>query len=84
MNRTFIALFTIAAALLAGCTDTQRASIAAYGTAGTVVCYSGGHEFYRGVSTGVIRNAEHSDGYEFKDAASGKLVRVNGDCLVQN
>lgn len=69
---------------LPGCTDTQRASLAAYGNPGTVQCYSGGKLFYEGKSTGVIRNAQHSDGYEFKDAATGKLVRVNGDCLVQN
>lgn len=83
MIKTFLTIFALSA-LAAGCTDTERARFGALGSSGTVVCYSGGHEFYRGTSTGKIHNAEHSDGYEFKDAATGKLVRVQGDCLVQN
>jgi hypothetical protein len=71
-------------ACLAGCSDTTIARISAIGSAGHVTCYSGGHVIYDGNSTGKIENAHASDGYEFKDAATGRLVRVSGDCLVTN
>lgn len=78
------AAICFAVAAISGCTDTDRASLGAYGTPSTVQCYSGGKLFYDGKSTGRVQNAAHSDGYEFKDAATGKLVRINGHCLVQN
>lgn len=84
INPSIIAFSGLLMLSVGACTDTDMANLSAYGSSGTVVCYSGGKEFYSGKSTGRIQNAAHSDGYEFKDAATGKLVRVNGDCLVQN
>jgi len=72
------------AVTLSACTDTSRASIGAYGSSGTITCYSGGKEIYKGTSTGRIQTVQNSDGWEFKDAATGKFVRVSGDCLIQN
>lgn len=34
--------------------------------------------------TGKVQNAKKSDGYEFKDSKTGKLVRVSADCIVEN
>lgn len=70
--------------VLASCTDTQKAQFATLGTSSEIVCYSGGREIYRGRSTGVVQNEEQSDGWKFKDAATGTLVRVSGDCVVTN
>jgi hypothetical protein len=68
----------------AGCSDAERARLGALGSAGTVKCYSGGRLFYEGRSTGKIYSEQTSDGWFFKDANTGKLVRVSGDCLVEN
>jgi hypothetical protein len=70
--------------LLCGCTDTYVASISAIGSAGQVVCYSGGKEILNTWSTGKIQTTANSDGWEFKDAATGKFTRVSGDCVVRN
>lgn len=70
--------------VLAGCTDAERANMTTLGSAGDVVCYSGGREVYRGRSTGKILSEEHSDGWQFVDQATGKFIRVSGDCLITN
>jgi len=67
-----------------GCTDATRSSIGSYGEAADVKCYSGGVLIYDGSSTGKVATTQHSDGWEFKDAKTGKFVRVSGDCLVEN
>lgn len=77
----FIMLIT---ALLVGCTDTDRAKFAALGNPGEITCYSGGNEIYHGFSTGKVLNAHKSDGYEFEEAGSNKLIRITADCIVKN
>lgn len=72
------------ALLVAGCTDTDMASIGALGRAGTITCYSGGKVIYEGKSTGRIQTVEHSDGWEFEEAQTGAFIRVSGDCLIRN
>lgn len=67
-----------------GCTDTQVGRIGALGKPAEIVCYSGGREIYRGVSTGKVLNARESDGYEFIEAGTDKLVRTNADCIIRN
>src|SRR5277367_3077140 len=67
-----------------GCTDTNVASLMAYGSSGEIVCYSGGQVIYKGRSTGKIQTVTQSDGWEFKDASTGKFVRVSGACVIQN
>lgn len=66
------------------CTDGAAARLAAIGDAGDVTCYSGGTVIYKGRSTGKIAAEEQSDGWYFKDAATGKLVRLSGDCVITN
>lgn len=68
----------------AGCTDTARSRLAALGQPGEVTCYSGGKEIYHGFSTGKVFNAQESDGYEFQEAGTNKLVRITADCIVKN
>lgn len=70
--------------LMTACTDTERGRMAALGDPATVVCYSGGKEIYSGRSTGKVLNGTSSDGYEFIEAETHKLVRVSGDCVVHN
>lgn len=70
------------ALVLAGCTDTDRARFGAISMAGDIVCFSGGREIYRGRSTGVIQNVQNSHGWQFKDDATGHLIRLSGDCII--
>ena len=79
MRFVLLALF-----VMIGCTDAEWEQYATLGESGEIVCYSGGKEIYRGRSTGKIETESHSDGWFLKDASTGKLVRVSGDCVIQN
>lgn len=70
--------------ILSACTDASRANWGSLGSPGDIACYSGGKAIYSGKSTGKIETVLKSDGWEFKDAATGKFVRVSGDCVIQN
>ena len=75
-----ITLFT----LLLACSDTELAQFEAIGEPGHITCYSGGGIIFEGDSTGKIATEEGSDGWKFMDAASERLVRVSGDCVIRN
>lgn len=77
-------LLGIMFAFYISCTDAQCAGVGAFGTAGHIVCYSGGKVIYEGDSTGKIETETHSDGWNFKDAKTGKFIRVSGQCLITN
>jgi hypothetical protein len=74
-------LFLIA---LAGCTRAQMSQIGALGSPGHITCYSGGKVIYEGDSTGKIATEDRSDGWFFEDAATRRLVRVSGACVINN
>ena len=70
--------------LLIACSDTEIAQLTAIGEPGHITCYSGGQVIFEGDSTGKIATEEQSDGWKFMDAATGRLIRVSGDCLIRN
>jgi hypothetical protein len=70
--------------MLIGCTDAEFANLTTLGDSGHVKCYSGGEVIYEGDSTGKIATTSQSDGWEFKEAATGKFVRVSGTCVIKN
>jgi hypothetical protein len=79
------ALTVVAFALVAvGCTDTERSSWGALGNPAHITCWSGTLKTYEGDSTGRVAATNHSDGWEFREAGTGKFVRVSGACLVKN
>lgn len=77
-------LFLVSILFLFGCTDAEMAQIASVGDAGLIKCYSGGVLIYEGLSTGKISTEKQSDGWFFKDSKTKKLIRVSGDCLIEN
>ncbi len=82
-SRTLTLGFALAATTLAGCTDAAKARRESYGDEANVTCYSGGQKIYEGRSTGKIERAESgSDGYYFRDKATGRLREVSGDCNI--
>lgn len=70
--------------LLLACTDTYKAKWKSVGEAGHITCYSGGQVIYDGDSTGRVNTVVNSDGWEFMDAKTNRLVRVSGDCVIRN
>ena len=74
----FIILFT-------SCTDAQFSKrVANYGNSFKIEMYSGGVIVRSWISTGKVATEAQSDGYFFKDAATGKLVEVSGDIVITN
>jgi len=69
---------------LASCTDATMSQITTYGSTARILCYSGGQVILDTTSTGKIASEEHSDGWYFKDSKTGKLIRTNADCIVEN
>lgn len=69
---------------LTGCTDANMKQWTTLGSSGHITCYSGGKVIYDGYSTGKIASELQSDGWFFQDMKTGKLIRVSGDCLVEN
>jgi len=87
MRTILFALFAVilASAFLAamcGCTDAERSTFAAYGTAHRVQLYSGGQLVGEWQSTGKVLCETNSDGYKFCDASTQKLVRVSGVLVI--
>jgi hypothetical protein len=75
--------FSIAFLLVfVGCTDAGVSAFQAYGEAAHVVCHSGGKVIFDGCSTGRVLNSNQSDGYKFRDALTGRLVEVSGECFI--
>lgn len=79
-----IAMMVALALTLAACTDTDRASIGAYGSSGHITCYSGNITTFDGDSTGRIQTVDRSDGWEFKDAKTNRFKRISGACVITN
>lgn len=77
-------LIVVLVMTLYGCTDASRAQLGSLGNPGTIECYSGGKAIYIGKSTGKIATEQGSDGWYFNDAATDRLVRVSGDCVIKN
>lgn len=69
--------------VLLGCTDATRASIGAYGQSHRIRMFNGGKLVAEWHSTGKVTSMSDSDGWQFKDKATGKLVRVGGDVIIE-
>lgn len=85
MNRTLlIASLLAVAAASAGCTDVSRAQFSAYSTPHRITMYSATGQVIKVWETdGKVANASGSDGYEFKDKATGKLIMVSGSVIIE-
>jgi hypothetical protein len=79
----FVILLVGLACLSLNCTDATMASFAAYGAEHHVRMYNGGILVAEWYSTGKVTSISKSDGWQFKDKATGKLVRVGGDVIIE-
>lgn len=77
----FILLLVILSSI--GCTSADRAKLGSIGSHHKITLYSGGIAVRTWHSSGVIQNEEHSDGFYFMDDATGKLIRVSGQIVIE-
>jgi hypothetical protein len=74
-------MMLLTAIVASACTDAQWSKLTKPGTPAQVKCYSGGQIILDTKSTGAIINEQGSDGYYFRDAATGHLVETSGQCV---
>jgi uncharacterized lipoprotein YehR (DUF1307 family) len=84
MKRVSILFVVIATIFMVSCTDSEREKMFNYGNEFKVEMYSGGQLVRSWISTGKVNSEEGSDGYYFKDKATGNLVEVSGDIVITN
>lgn len=77
-----LAIVVIGAVAMAGCTDARMAKLTNFGKGASIKCYSGASVIYDGNSTGKVASEAKSDGYAFKDAKTGALMEVSGNCII--
>ena len=68
---------------LIGCTDAFKADIGGYGKEHRIRMYNGGALVAEWVSTGKVESMSDSDGWQFMDKETRKLVRVGGDVIIE-
>lgn len=67
-----------------GCTDVGKATISAYGRPHSITLYAAnGTVIKQWFTDGKINSAGSSDGYEFLDRATGRMVQVSGTVVVE-
>jgi len=84
MKKGSVLLVVIATLFMVSCTDSKREKLFNYGNEFKVEMYSGGQLVRSWISTGKVNSEQGSDGYYFKDKATGKLVEVAGDIVITN
>ena len=82
-RKTLMSVAIVASLMSIGCTDAKRASFASYGAEHTVTMYNGGKMVRQWTSTGKVTSMSDSDGWQFMDKETRKLVRVGGDVIIE-
>ena len=77
-------LSCVVSTMMLSCTDARREKLLNYGNEFRVDMYSGGKLVKSWTSSGKVNSEQGSDGYYFKDKATGKLVEVAGDVVITN
>jgi hypothetical protein len=82
MKKLFVLLTVIVA--LSSCKDATRSQFNALGKHHIITMYGcDGKIIKQWESTGSVSNEEHSDGWYFEDAATGKLIEVTGPIVIE-
>jgi len=83
MKKIVLSIFTLGVfAALYGCSDAGKAKMFGYGNKFKVEVISCGKVFRTYTSTGKVLSEKDSDGYYFKDEATGRLVEVAGEVII--
>ena len=83
-NFYVVMLFTLLTimATMVSCTDAEKSKLGGYGDTFTVKVL-GPDTVITYHSTGKVISEEHSDGYYFTNAATGKFVEVSGNVIIE-
>jgi hypothetical protein len=68
--------------LVTGC-DATIGKIKSLGKSAEITCWSGDTVIYQGQSSGKVLSEQSSDGYYFKDAKTGAMMEVCGNCVIK-
>jgi hypothetical protein len=82
MRKKIIVVAALVTGLI-GCTDAFKADIGGYGKTHHVRMYNGGQLVAEWYSTGKVSTMSESDGWQFMDKKTRKLVRVGGDVIIE-
>lgn len=80
MKKLFLLLITI---IFISCTDATIANLKSYGDTHRIQMYNGGVLVREWYSTGKVTSLTDSDGWQFMDRKTKKLVRVGGDVIIE-
>lgn len=81
--KKFFVILAVLTATLSSCTDSTRARFGALGDSAKIELINcDGTVTHSWMSTGKVHSSSHSDGYYFKDAATGDLVEVSGNVII--
>ena len=83
MKKVMLLAMVLFAIVLNGCTDATKADWGGYGKEHVIRMYNGGILVAEWTSTGKVVSMSDSDGWQFMDKATGKLVRVGGDVIIE-
>ena len=81
MKKILITALVLAAAMTS-CTDAEKSKLGGYGDTFTVKVL-GPDTVITYHSTGKVISEDKSDGYYFTNAATGKLVEVSGNVIIE-
>ena len=83
-NMKKIVIILIAVVALSSCKDATIAQFNALNKKHIITQYGcDGKVINKWISTGSVSNEEHSDGWYFEDEATGKLVEVTGQIVIE-
>lgn len=82
-NGSRLGYVVVCVCALAGCTDGEMSQVTSYGSQHKITVFSGGQAVKSFTSTGKVHTEHASDGWYFRDKATGKLVRVAGTVVVE-
>lgn len=83
MKKMICSVLLFVAISSVGCTDATIANFKALGDEHTVTMYNGGKLVREWTSTGKVTSIQDGDGWQFMDKATGKLIRVGGDVIIE-
>ena len=83
MKKVFLVVLVVLSLSMFGCSDAERSKFGGLGNEFRITMYSGGIPVKTWVSTGKVYSEGSSDGYYFKDKATGKLIEISGDVVIE-
>ena len=82
MKQTLVLAVVALSMMMTSCTDAEKSKLGGYGDKFTVKVI-GPDTVITYHSTGKVESESHSDGYYFTNAATGKLIEVSGNVIIE-